>query len=368
MNREIKVLHITQAMGGVKRYIQNILENQPDYFIHLLISPDYNFNNEIRNTKLVRNSYFIKINRSPGISDLKSLVKIIKIIAKEQPDIIHAHSAKGGVLGRIAAFLTNTPCIFTPNGFSFLSFEGTRRKIFLCIERALQPITSVLLSVGNSESKIASEIIKFPERKIITVSNATTIPGTPVSSYKLKRRVGTIGRLTFQKNPLQFAKLAYEINKDRKVEETIEFVILGAGFHDHLKTELLEYIDTNEISDYFKILNWNNNLCVKDFFSELDIFIMTSIFEGLPFSLLEAMSYGLPCIVSNTNGTKDPIRDGIDGFIYKDFDSLVQITNQLLSDEERRRRIGLKARDSIMVDFNIIDKALAIHNTYKLRA
>lgn len=361
MDKVIKVLHVTQALGGVKRYIENILENQISGFEHILISPDKDFNRISSERDIVVKSFTVKIQREPGINDLRALIKIVRIIKTEQPDIIHAHSAKGGVLGRFSAFLTKKPCIFTPNGFSYLSFSGLKRQIFLLIEKCLCPITSTLLAVGASEASIAKKI-GFKKNKVVTIFNATSIPKESISSYHLKRKIGTIGRLTYQKNPLEFARLAKEINSH--FDQKIEFVILGAGFHDHLKPELVSYLERNNLKDYFTILDWDENYEVKDFYNDLDIFVLTSTFEGLPFSLLEAMSIGLASIVSNTPGTKDALNHSINGFIYEDFNSLVHFTNNLLSSESLRKRIGMNARDSIVKDFNVLNKSKEIHNLY----
>ncbi len=358
-----KIVHVTQSVGGVKRYILNILENyDKSGYDHILISPDQKFNQYVLSNVLVSKVYYVNIVREPNfVKDISAVIKVISILKNEQPYLVHAHSSKGGTVGRLACWLYRAKCVFTPHGFSHLSFFGGKRIFFLTIERMLRPMTHKLLAVSASEADRALNEVNFNAQKVYVVPNSISISNEKKDNYSFRSKIGMIGRLTIQKNPLEFAKLALSINAHSNTR--IQFILLGAGFHDHLKTELEKLIKKHEMDDYFEIRPWNEEKSIYNFFEEIDIYVMTSRFEGLPFSLLEAMSFGLPCVVSDVDGNKDAITHQETGYVYSSFDELVDYTEKLLN-RDLREKVGESARRSIEKDFNIKKRILEIEECY----
>src|SRR5205823_5420155 len=127
--------------------------------------------------------YRVKFVRNVNLlQDLISFVKVVRVIIKIKPDVVHTHSAKGGIIGRLAAKCCFKKVIHTPNAFSYLSFNGFKRMIFIMIECLAKPITNILLAVSHSEANRAYGEIGFEQDKIVTVLNSIPIKNTEVQT------------------------------------------------------------------------------------------------------------------------------------------------------------------------------------------
>lgn len=361
MNK-LKVLHITQCFGGVQTYIMNIISNSDKIlFEHAIISPESAFINQFHNYEV---KYFkISITRNISFKDFSSLVQIIKVIQLYKPDVLHVHSAKAGALGRIAALITNKKVVFTPNAFSYLGFVGSKRKFYLYVERFLKPLTDLLLAVSKSEADRAQYEIGYKIDKIKVVPNSINIDSFSYdNNYDLKNNVGMIGRLIWQKNPHFFIDIAEQVHIKRP---STTFYLLGVGYLDFLQTEIFDIINIRKASNYIKILKWGETDIVN-FIKSLDVFILTSRYEGLPFSLLEAMALGVPTIATNVDGNKDVIDDCINGFLIEqnDLQLAVERVVELIDDKDKRIQIGRAGRQKIIDEFNILYNIKLIEHIY----
>ena len=172
----MKVLHIGQMIGGLDIYIRNsiqfasgeidyvIMHGKDDYKVPVLCQgkavKDYS-------SSLQRDISFWK--------DFMALCQAISIINKEQPDIIHCHSAKGGMIGRIAGFLTHTPTLYTPHGYSFLCTPSKpKRWVYKLIER-ITKCGCFMLACGESEQKLGIEDVGYSKRKALCWHNCVAI-------------------------------------------------------------------------------------------------------------------------------------------------------------------------------------------------
>jgi len=356
----LKIIHISQASGGVKTYIENIMYTlDREMYESILVSPDETFLEEAT-IKGIKSKY-IAMKRSPNFKDIGVIWQLYRIIKKEKVDIIHCHSAKGGAIGRIVGFLTGTRVIFTPNAFSYLSFTGWKRKVYVSIEKGLKRFTDLFLGVSYSEKIRAIEEIGYNPARVNCVQNAIYPRTDKKTDYALLGRIGMIGRITHQKRPQDFIQLAAAIiEKGYK----LKFELLGVGFHDHLLKEIKELIDQLGLQDHIELSPWGKYENVLDFFKTLDIYVMTSAFEGLPFSLLEAMDQGLPCVVSDVDGNRDALINEDSGFIYDNLDQLVGYIVLLLENQKERERIGQNAKLRIGSDHDINKSIKLIEDCY----
>jgi len=149
--------------------------------------------------------------------DMQSVMRLRKIIKKENPALVHLHSSKAGFLGRIACRQAGYTSIFTPHAVSYLSFNGVKRKKLFSIGKNCKKFTDKILAVSHSESKILQEQLGYNFNDIFVIPNSLIIQENKSyiekGLYKLdaKLKVGTIGRLTPQKNPLLFTDIAADV-------------------------------------------------------------------------------------------------------------------------------------------------------------
>ena len=338
MNK-IKVVHVTQSLGGVKTYIEHLFNySSDDKFKYVIIAPEHS---EFQNFCLSRGVtyYPVKIKRSINpVQEILVLFNIISILKKEKPDIIHTHSAKGGYLGRLAAKFVSAKVIYSPHAFSFLSFKGAKRMIFYFLEYIARKWTDILLSVSFSEANRAIHEVGYEKNKVRVILNAIPVEDTlPFRNYNKCFEIGMIGRLTYQKNPFLFLELASKILEKFP---NIQFSILGAGLCDHLSDDINAYLVENKLQKKIKILTWGDNNKSKNYLKGIDIFLMTSVFEGLPFSLVEAMASGIPCVVSKVDGNTDVIQNLENGLACLSIDEFHKKIELLIESEELRRKFG----------------------------
>src|SRR5690554_2480851 len=183
-SKRIKIAHILHSVGGVDVSLRLILENIDNssfqnIVIHGLEDTKLNYldskNNIIEDYKipLQRNIHVIK--------DVISLFKTIKIVKDYRPDIIHAHSAKGGIIGKIVGKILNIPVLHTPQAYSYLSASNNFKKhLYLLIERAIKFKGNKTLASSNSEKNRALNEVKYPANRLLLFNNSIT----PINEVK----------------------------------------------------------------------------------------------------------------------------------------------------------------------------------------
>ena len=172
-------------IGGLDVYIRNTISYTDDTFDFVIIHGKKDKNKPIMKNGQAIKEYPINLYRELNpLNDLKGLFQIIKIIKIEKPDIIHCHSAKGGVLGRIAGFFTDTKTFYTPHAFSFLSTNSKIKKnIYLTIERIVK-LKSFLLACSESEKEIGIKEVGYKRDRSFVWNNAVPDSGLYIKSCK----------------------------------------------------------------------------------------------------------------------------------------------------------------------------------------
>jgi glycosyltransferase involved in cell wall biosynthesis len=346
MNK-LKVLYICEAVGGgVRRHLLDLLLNinKEKFDIHLVYNDkrgDEVFNSKINLLKNIGiNLYKIsEMERSISIrKDIISLFKLLKIVRKVKPDIVHCHSSKAGALGRIAAYICKVEKIYyTPHAYITQSLEISRvkRLIFNLIEKFLGLITTKTINVSLGEQKFAIQNKIIPLSKSLVIYNG--IKGLSSNISRKKKEdiiIGTVARLDEQKDPLTFYKIAKSVVESF---DNVQFVYVGDG---NLKKQISKLIYDGRLEDKIHLLGFQSN--IFDYFKNIDIYLSTSLYEGLPYSLIEAMSFGLPIVATDVIGNNELVIDGYNGRLFqkRDVDTAVRILEDLIKNAELRNNYG----------------------------
>jgi glycosyltransferase involved in cell wall biosynthesis len=243
--------------------------------------------------------------------DIISFFKLLKVIKKEKPDIVHTHTAKAGALGRLAAFFARVPIVFhTFHGHVFHSyFSKFRTKVYLLIEKLLAKISTVIIVISQSQYDdiVSTYHITKPEKvKIISLGfDWETFSTNNNQSLRLKFNiepdkylVGIIGRLVPIKGWDLFIEIVDRLIKDSSGE--FRFIIIGDGF---LNEYIHEKIKKLNLRNFITMSGWLE--LKSSVYKELDLVLSTSLNEGTPVSLIEALVSGIPVVASNVGGVKD---------------------------------------------------------------
>ena len=206
----IKIIHILHSVGGVDTSLRVILESiDSSCFENIVIHGTKDNTNFFNDNKNYVREYTIPIEREINlIKDFKSIIKTCRIIKKEKPDLIHAHSAKGGLIGNIIGlFINSVTVLHTPQAYSFLSTSNKfKRGFFLLVERVLKNRNSILLASSNSELQRGIHEVKYKKSKTALFNNCISpikldTQFSDLSAYNLpKEFICTDGRPSYQKN------------------------------------------------------------------------------------------------------------------------------------------------------------------------
>lgn len=274
------------------------------------------------------------------IQDFKALVRLVRILKGiHSVQKIHLHSSKAGFLGRIAAFLLGMgdKVLYTPHGASFLREDISRWKKFfyIMLERFADALSGSVICCSESECEAYE---KIGIRKAVFVNNSCPPLSKRSSPVRINDKLLIIssGRMTYQKNPEMFQAIA----KYFAVWKNVEFLWIGGGEHE-------EAFCTENLS----ATGWVNQSQVAEIMASSDIYISTSRWEGLPISVLEAMSLGMPLLLSDCVGNCDCVKGN--GFLFHSFEEATSYLEKMILDEELRGRQRLASMNLYKESFSM---------------
>lgn len=364
----MKILHIGQMIGGLDIYIRNsIIYNKVESNEYVIVcGRDDKHQPVVRNGIAVR-EYPISLFRSLNpVNDLKALVQAVRIIRKEKPDVIHCHSAKGGIIGRTAGWITGVKTFYTPHAFSFLCTPSKlKRWVFLMIER-LTRFRTYVLACSESEQEMAMRDVGYDKQHALVWHNAV-----PDASLEQGKAVDIsepyacyIGRPCYQKNPLFLLDVIKRV-KDKGCQ--LKFILLGVGYHSPELEAMKAKMKELDLEDTIRLEPWISHADCQAFVRKSLFYISTALYEGLPLAVIEAMANGKAIIASDVVGNKDCVRDGENGYLLPlDAEAYAEKIIQLVNDEELRMKMEKNSRDLFLREFFIENRISYLQNQYNM--
>jgi glycosyltransferase involved in cell wall biosynthesis len=341
----MKIIHIAESFaGGVYDFISDLTKGMPNedhVVIHGLRSntPDNFLKDFPPHTRFIL--WEDASREISPIQDIKALISLIKILkSHNDASIVHLHSSKAGFLGRIAArFLgIQHKVIYTPHGVSFLrkDVSALKHKIFVWLEKTGSWFGGQTVACSKSEME-AFHQYRLPATYInngIECKNSSTTQSTD----KKKLCIGTIGRISAQKNPILFNSIAKSFQDDT----TVEFLWIGDG-------ELKEKLTSPNINT----TGWITREEVDKYLENIDIYLSTSLWEGLPLSVLQAMCAHKPLLLSNCVGNKDLVKNGYNGKIFHNENEGIEFLTDLLANKILLKEYGLHSYTFLKENFTL---------------
>lgn len=252
--------------------------------------------------------------RSLSISDdVNAYRQISKIIKDERPDIVHCHSSKAGIIGRFAAKIHRVPKIFyTPHGYSFQAdeFSSMKRWLFVALERlASRLATTMTFTVSKGEKQLAvSKHVDIPDKFDVIYNGLPNLSydgGNLRSLLNIAKDaiiVGNCARISVEKNVNLFIQIAESF---LKLYPQSHFVWIGDG------KNLAKYQNVHPNIHFIGFRKDSDEL-VADF----NVFLTTSLHEGLPYAPIEALRVGIPVVASDVAGNNEVVIPGMNGYMY----------------------------------------------------
>jgi len=295
------------------------------------------------------------------------------MIKKIRPHIVHTHTSKAGLLGRLAAWLAGVPIIIhTPHGHVFHSYYGpVMTKIFVLAEKILSFVTDKITALTNRErDEHLEEGIASIEKYVVIHSgvmldrlmNKSVDAGAGRREFGISQDsnvVGVIGRLVPIKGHKYLISAAKMIVNEFR--NTV-FVFVGDGY---LRSRLERQAESIGVRENIIFAGWRKDATeILEFF---DILVLPSLNEGMGKVLIEGMALGKPIIASSVGGIIDLVRDGENGILVppRDSDALGKAILQLLKDKNLAEKLGKNGKAVVYPEFDASVMVKQIDDLYE---
>jgi glycosyltransferase involved in cell wall biosynthesis len=289
------------------------------------------------------------------VHDFKANLAIQKLLRQIQPDIVHCHSSKAGILGRWAAKRCHIPAVFTAHGWAFTDgVPEKKRKVYRLIEKIAGRWCKKIICVSDYDRQLALREIPELRDKLITVHNCIpdTIYRKNWDAYDPTR-------------PLQIVTVA-RFSPPKKIKETLRILstALEQGLNVHvtfigngpLFAESVVYAKALQIEKAVTFLGARTD--VEKLLPQYDLFLLLSNWEGFPISIIEAMRAGLPIMASDVGGVHESVVHGENGWLIPRNDStILKILQELMENQMLVVEAGREARKSYEDHF-IVNKMI----------
>ena len=363
----MRIMHLSRAAETLRWHLVPTMKYQQmiGHYVCICTSEEVDpcvTTSSLTDAQILRNEGFdvfthaMKRNLNP-FSMLRALILIYNVLRSQRIDVVICHSALGALVGRAAAVWARTRCIiYFAHGLPFVSSDGVLSwGMKFLVEKIMGYFTDAIILmntydymtcirtrlVGNPQKifripGIGVDLDRFdchadPEARNAVFSELRFAP-----TWKM---IITVGRMIPEKGSAVFVEAAISLSK---IRDDLCFVVVGYG---PLYTALDTQIQENFLGSRITLLGWVDD--VTRYVRAADIFTLPSYYnEGLPVSILEAMSCGKPCIVTRQRGCEDAVEDGQSGILIpiKDSRALVDAILRLVDDEQRMGRMGRAAR------------------------
>lgn len=358
----MKVVHVVEPFAaGVATFIRYLVQRMP-YDKHVIIHgerPEYNTACEIKTSFPQQNVNFLPwkgVRRQLSIvQDFRSLISLYRILKRiKDVDVVHLHSSKAGFLGRIVCTILGFKnVIYTPNGLSFMmdNHNWAKRKLYLFLELFSKMLYGRLIATSVSEK----HKLKRYGLKAESIFNGTDIQ-IAIQQENEKRmhkknnfKVITSGRIEFQKGTNWFNEIAKAFEDNTE----IEFVWIGDGPERHLLT-----------SKNITVKGWMSSEEVFKTLQYADIYLSTSRWEGLPFSVLEAMSFGKTLLLRKCVGNQDLVSEGRNGHLFSNTEEAIKHLKHFYAQPFLNEYLGSQSRLMCQKYYNADMTALSYRKEY----
>lgn len=376
MKKILQVCAIDVSIDGLLKPL--ILESmQQGYVVHSACTDTGRFAQLEEQGLIMRN---IPIDRKiTPIGNLKSLIRLYRLIRAEKYDIIHVHTPIAAILGRLAAKWAGTKhIVYTAHGFYFHDgMSRTAYRIFYGLEKFFAKyFTDWLLLQSREDYELSIERRFTRSDRIIHLSNGVDIrekfnpdriDGLKVAALKKQFGIGEddivfafIGRFVKEKGVLE---LLEAFSRLRKVHPRVKLLMIGDVLQSERDQETRSLIE-KQLKES-RIIAPGYRRDIPELLALSDVYVLPSYREGLPRSIIEAMAMRKPVIATNIRGCREEVIHGENGFLVNKGDAadLYESMLTLANDEMKRQRFGSKGRK--MAE-DMFDEAVVIANQIRL--
>ena len=352
-------------LGGAQKQLLSLISNldKQKYNVFLftakegLLIPEASLINGV----IFKKSKFLERLINP-LKDILALGEIYCFLKKHRIQIVHTHSSKAGILGRLAAKLAKTTVIIhTVHGWSFNGYQSAIIKaLYVFLEKICATFTSKIIVVSEFDKDKGLKSLIGCEKQYCLIRYGLD-PGSfkdVGKRHELRKFLGvsdadlTVGMVACfkpQKAPLDFIELASLVKKNFP---NVKFVLVGDG---QLRKKIEVRIKQLKLEGCIILMGWRND--IPRILSGLDVLVLTSLWEGLPIVVLEAIAAGVALLATDTGGIKEVVINGKTGYLAAPHDirGMQDRLGELLSSAKKREEFVRQARLVIEAEEFLLD-------------
>ncbi|MGP9801364.1 glycosyltransferase family 4 protein [Rheinheimera sp. NSM] len=350
----LKVLFIitrSDVMGGASVHLLDLAAGlqERNYNVHILVGGIGILQQRAAEFNLSISSVPSLMRQIHPLKDLKAYFELKRAIREFKPDLVHLHSSKAGLLGRLACKATDVPCVFTAHGWAFTEgVSAKRRWLYRVLERLAAPLAAKIIAVSDYDKALALQNGVATASSLTLVHNgvADKAEHTGVVQHCEKAEVRLIMVARFEQ-PKDQPRLLRVLSQLTALPWHLELVGDGPGLP---AAQAL----CRQLGIAAKVTFSGACTDVPRRLAAADTFVLLSHWEGLPLTILEAMSLGLPVVASDVGGVSETI-DKQCGFLIAPTDdsALLNAFEQLISSASLRATMGMAARTRYQEHFTL---------------
>ncbi|MEY0174298.1 glycosyltransferase family 4 protein [Providencia rettgeri] len=358
---------ITKAdeIGGAQTHVKDlaILFKNDGHDVTVIVGEEGIFTKQLRENAITT-IILSELQRNISIfKDLYCTIKLRKLIKSINPDIVTLHSSKAGIIGRLSLMFTSIPVVFTAHGWAFTDGIPAHKKyIFIFIEKIFSYLADKIITVSNKDKELAIKYrVSTPSQQVVIHNGISDILLEECKQSKLATdniQLISVARFSKQKDHITLFHALKEMHN-----QNWHLTLVGKG---PLLNQMINLANVLGLTDNISFLGERED--VKDLLRISDIFVLSTNWEGLPISIIEAMSVKLPIISTDVGGVNELVSDEVNGYLIdpKNISQLAKKIDFLILNEEKREQFGLNSRNLFLEKFNINSMYIKTKNTYEV--
>lgn len=342
------VITQSDSIGGASIHVRDLAQyfNEQGNHVCVLVGGNGTFITHLEERGIPYISIPNMVRPISPVKDILAYREIRKTLLGLKPDIVTTHSSKAGVLGRLAARSLGIPVIFTAHGWAFTEgVSNCQRFVYKHIERFMTRFSDKIITVSEYDKQLALREKVAPEEKLVTIHNG--MPDISPELYadpgKEPPRIIMVARFDPQKDHATLLRALSGLK-----DLTWDLELVGDG-------PLLE--ETQKLASVLGIANrvifTGATNDVPERLSKAQIFVLSTNWEGLPLTIIEAMRAGLPVITSNVGGCSEAVKDNVNGFLVpsNSVEKLKEKLVLLIEEPDYRIKMGKSGREKYEREF-----------------
>lgn len=371
--KKIKLTYlIRRAAGGMQTHLLDLISklDKDRYKITVVAPQSQRLEEGLANLSIPLIALDIDDNLRP-LKDLRTIISLRNLFKTLKPDILHIHGNKAALVGRIAAWGMSIQAIIVTihNLLKYQSQSKVKRFFSTFADRFLARYTDVIISVSKDLEEDLVQKEGLPRKKIITIYNGIDWHRLQVEPQQKKTTreslgfndkdivIGMIARLAPQKSPLTFVEAARELASF----SSLKFLLVGDG---PLMPIVQEKIKEAGLSERFVLPGFRKD--IPEILAAIDLFVLSSKWEGFPYVLHEAMAAGKPLVATSVGGVPELVVDGVSGVLVPAGDSsaLAQAISSVAFDPKFQEILVKNAHSLLQEKFSLEKMAKQTEKVY----